>query len=67
MELTPKDHEILRSAVAHGRYRPQGIRESLCCVRMVEIQLLSINDSAPGVFTITRLGEQLMDALEHAD
>lgn len=66
MELTPADRAILRSTQAHGTYAPRHYVDSLRAMRLVEVQLLRDNDNAPGTFTLTTMGEQLVDKLENA-
>lgn len=66
MELTPSDRSILRSAYAHGSYKPNRYSDHLRALRLVETQLLRDNDNYPGTYTLTRLGEQLTERLENA-
>lgn len=66
MELTPTDRAILRSTLAHGTYSPRRYADHLRALRLVEVQLLRDNDNAPGTYTLTTMGEQLIDKLENA-
>ena len=64
MQLTDTDKSILRCAAVHGCYRPTNKKHVERCVKLAANNLLRENDNNPGCYATTRLGDQVIDALE---